>query len=178
MSDLKGTKTEKNLWEAFAGESQARNKYTFFAAVAKKEGYNQIADFFLKTAENERAHAKMHLKALGKIGDTAENLKAAAEGENEEWTDMYPRMAEEAKEEGFKKCARMFEMLADIEKAHEERYKELLKNLEEGKVFEKDEEVTWECRNCGYLIENKKAPEKCPACAHPKSFFEVEAENY
>ncbi|MCK8828011.1 rubrerythrin family protein [Natroniella acetigena] len=178
MSELKGTKTEKNLWEAFAGESQARNMYTYFASVAKKEGYNQIAELFSKTAHNEMAHAKLHLKQLAGIGDTAENLKAAAEGENDEWTDMYPRMAEEAREEGFDKIAKMFEGIAKIEKEHEKRYKKLLESVEEGTVFEKGEEVKWECRNCGHIAETEQAPEVCPVCVHPKSFFELEAENY
>ena len=176
--ELKGSKTEKNLMEAFSGESQARNKYTYFASVAKKEGYEQIADIFLKTAENEKEHAKMWFKALGELGTTAENLLHAAEGENFEWTDMYDRFAKDAEEEGFLELARQFRGVAKIEKAHEERYRALLNNVEMQKVFEKSEETIWECRNCGHLIIGKKAPEKCPVCAHPKSYFEVRKENY
>ena len=176
--ELKGSKTEKNLMEAFSGESQARNKYTYFASVAKKEGYEQIADIFLKTAENEKEHAKMWFKALGELGTTAENLLHAAEGENFEWTDMYERFAKDAEEEGFLELARQFKGVAKIEKAHEERYRALLDNVEMQKVFEKSEETIWECRNCGHLIIGKKAPEKCPVCAHPKSYFEVRKENY
>ncbi|NLL19365.1 MAG: rubrerythrin family protein [Clostridia bacterium] len=176
--NLKGTKTEKNLWEAFAGESQARNKYTYFASVAKKEGYEQIAAIFEATANNEKEHAKLWFKALGELGDTAANLLAAAEGENYEWTDMYERFAKDAEEEGFTALAAQFRKVAEVEKAHEERYRALLNNVETKKVFEKAEEIKWECRNCGYLITGKKAPELCPACAHPQSFFEVRAENY
>lgn len=178
MKDLKGTKTEKNLKEAFAGESQARNKYTYFASVAKKEGYEQIAALFLETADNEKEHAKIWLKKLMGIGNTLENLKAAASGENDEWTGMYPRMAAEAREEGFEGIARLFEGVAAIEKEHEERYKQLLMNLEEGKVFKKDGKVYWKCRNCGYIHEGLEAPEGCPVCAHPKAYFEVQSDNY
>ena len=178
MADLKGTKTEKNLAAAFAGESQARNKYTYFASVAKKEGYEQIAALFLKTADNEKEHAKMWLKELGGIGDTAANLKAAAEGENYEWTDMYDTFAKEAEEEGFTAIAARFRMVAAIEKSHEERYRALLNNVEMQAVFEKSEETMWECRNCGHLVIGKKAPEICPVCAHPQSYFEVRKENY
>ena len=173
-----GTKTEKNLWEAFAGESQARNKYTYFASVAKKAGYEQIAELFLKTAENEKEHAKLWFKALGELGDTAENLLHAAEGENAEWTDMYDRMAKEADEEGFHELAEKFRQVALIEKAHEERYLKLLKNIETKQVFEKSTVKMWECRNCGHLVVGTKAPEICPVCAHPQSYFEVKEENY
>ena len=176
--DLKGTKTEKNLLAAFAGESQARNKYTYFASVAKKEGYEQIAAIFQKTADNEKEHAKMWFKALGELGDTAKNLLAAAEGEYYDWTDMYATFAKEAEEEGFKDLAFKFREVAKIEKSHEERYRALLSNVEMQKVFEKSEETMWECRNCGHLVMGKKAPEICPVCAHPKSYFEVRAENY
>ena len=176
--ELKGSKTEKNLLAAFAGESQARNKYTYFASVAKKEGYEQIAAIFLQTAENEKEHAKLWFKELGELGTTAENLKAAAEGENYEWTDMYAKMAEEAEEEGFKAIAAKFRAVAKVEKAHEERYLALLHNVEMQKVFEKSEEVMWECRNCGHLVIGKKAPAMCPVCAHPQSYFEVRKENY
>ena len=173
--ELKGTKTEKNLWTAFAGESQARNKYTYFASVAKKEGYEQIAEIFTKTAENEKEHAKMWFKALGELGDTAQNLLHAAEGENYEWTDMYDTFAEE---EGFTELACKFRGVAAIEKAHEERYRALLNNVEMQRVFEKSEETMWECRNCGHLVIGKKAPAVCPVCAHPQSYFEVRKENY
>ncbi len=176
--NLKGTKTEQNLMTAFAGESQARNKYTYFASVAKKEGYEQIAEIFLKTAENEKEHAKLWFKALGELGDTAANLAAAAAGENYEWTDMYDRFAKEAEEEGFKTLAYQFRAVAAIEKAHEERYRALLSNVEMQKVFEKADETMWECRNCGHLVMGKKAPAVCPVCAHPQSFFEVRKENY
>lgn len=176
--ELKGTKTEKNLMEAFAGESQARNKYTYFASVAKKEGYEQIAAIFLKTADNEKEHAKLWFKALGELGDTAQNLAAAAAGENYEWTDMYDRFAKDAEEEGFTKLAYQFREVAKIEKSHEERYRKLLSNVEMQAVFEKAEETMWECRNCGHLVIGKKAPGVCPVCAHPQSFFEVRAENY
>ena len=176
--ELKGSKTEQNLMTAFAGESQARNKYTYFASVAKKEGYEQIAAIFQKTADNEKEHAKMWFKALGELGDTAANLLAAAEGENYEWTDMYDTFAKEAEEEGFTKLAYQFRAVAAIEKTHEERYRALLSNVEMQKVFEKADETMWECRNCGHLVMGKKAPEICPVCAHPKSYFEVRAENY
>ena len=176
--DLKGTKTEKNLREAFSGESQARNKYTYFASVAKKEGYQQIAAIFEQTANNEKEHAELWFKALGALGGTAENLKSAAEGENYEWTDMYARFADEAEEEGFTDLARQFRMVGEIEKSHEERYLRLLNNVEMKAVFEKSEEIMWECRNCGHLVIGKKAPEVCPVCAHPQSYFEVRKENY
>nr|MBQ5811408.1 rubrerythrin family protein [Clostridia bacterium] len=171
MMNLKGTKTEQNLLAAFAGESQARNKYTYFASVAKKEGYEQIAAIFQQTADNEKEHAKMWFKALGALGNTAENLASAAEGENYEWTDMYATFAEEAEAEGFKDLAQKFRMVAAIEKTHEERYRKLLGNVEMQKVFEKSEETMWECRNCGHLVMGKKAPQVCPVCAHPQSFF-------
>lgn len=173
-----GTKTEKNLWEAFAGESQARNKYTYFASVAKKAGYEQIAALFLQTAENEKEHAKLWFKALGGLGDTAENLLHAAEGENYEWTDMYDRMAREADEEGFHELAEQFRGVAAIEKSHEERYRKLLHNVEAKQVFEKSGVTLWECRNCGHLVMGTKAPVVCPVCKHPQAFFEVRAENY
>ena len=176
--ELKGTKTEQNLMTAFAGESQARNKYTYFASVAKKEGYEQIAAIFQQTADNEKEHAKLWFKALGGLGDTAANLLAAAEGENYEWTDMYDTFAKEAEEEGFKALAFQFRAVAAIEKAHEERYRALLSNVEMQKVFEKAEETMWECRNCGHLVMGLKAPLACPVCAHPQSFFEVRKENY
>ena len=176
--ELKGSKTEKNLMTAFAGESQARNKYTYFASVAKKEGYEQIAAIFQQTADNEKEHAKMWFKALGELGDTAQNLLAAAEGENYEWTDMYDTFAKEAEEEGFTTLAAKFRMVAAIEKTHEERYRALLNNVEMQQVFAKSEETMWECRNCGHLVMGKKAPEVCPVCAHPKSYFEVRKENY
>lgn len=176
--NLKGSKTEKNLREAFAGESQARNKYTYFASVAKKEGYEQISEIFTKTAENEKEHAKMWFKELGELGSTVENLTAAANGENYEWTDMYDRFAKEAEEEGFTAIAFKFREVGKIERAHEERYKKLLKNIEMQKVFEKSEETMWECRNCGHLVIGKKAPDVCPVCAHPQSYFEVRKENY
>ena len=176
--ELKGSKTEKNLKEAFAGESQARNKYTYFASVAKKEGYEQIAAIFEATANNEKEHAKMWFKELQGIGTTVENLKAAAEGENFEWTDMYERMAKEAEEEGFNAIAIKFRMVVAIEKEHEKRYLALLNNIEMQKVFEKSEETMWECRNCGHLVIGKKAPQICPVCAHPQSYFEVRKENY
>jgi len=178
MKDLKGTKTEANLLAALAGESVARNKYTYFASVAKKEGYEQISAIFQKTADNEKEHAKMWFKALGELGNTAENLKAAAEGEHYEWTDMYATFAKEAEEEGFTELAIKFRMVAEIEKTHEERYRALLNNVEMQKVFEKGEETMWECRNCGHLVMGKKAPEECPVCKHPQSYFEVRQENY
>ncbi|MCC8076424.1 MAG: rubrerythrin family protein [Clostridiales bacterium] len=173
-----GTKTEKNLWEAFAGESQARNKYTFFASVAKKAGFEQIADIFLKTAANEKEHAELWFKALGEVGDTAENLLHAAEGENYEWTDMYDRMAKDAEAEGFHDLAEQFRGVAAIEKSHEERYRKLLHNVEAKEVFEKSGVTLWECRNCGHMVLAVQAPEVCPVCKHPQSFFEVRAENY
>lgn len=173
-----GTKTEKNLREAFAGESQARNKYTYFASVAKKAGYEQIAALFLKTAENEKEHAKLWFKALGELGDTEANLKAAAEGENYEWTDMYERMAQEADEEGFHELAEQFRGVGAIEKHHEERYRKLLANVEEKKVFEKSGVTVWECRNCGHIVIGTKAPDVCQVCKHPQSYFEVHEENY
>ena len=173
-----GTKTEKNLQEAFSGESQARNKYTYFASVAKKEGYEQIAALFLKTADNEKEHAKMWFKELEGIGNTAENLAAAAEGENYEWTDMYDGFAKTAEAEGFPELAEKFRMVAAIEKAHEERYRALLHNVEAQEVFAKSEVKVWECRNCGHIVVGEKAPEVCPVCAHPQAYFEVHAENY
>ncbi len=176
--ELKGTKTEKNLMAAFAGESQARNKYTYFASVAKKEGYEQIAAIFLKTAENEKEHAKLWFKYLDGIGNTAQNLKAAAEGENYEWTDMYDTFAKEAEEEGFKELAEKFRAVGRIEKTHEERYRTLLNNVEMNAVFEKAGERMWECRNCGHIVVGKAAPEVCPVCNHPRSYFEVREENY
>ena len=176
--ELKGSKTEKNLMAAFSGESEARNKYTYFASVAKKEGYEQISAIFLDTANNEKEHAKMWFKELKGIGNTEENLKAAAAGENYEWTDMYAQFAKEAEEEGFTELAKKFQMVAKIEKSHEERYLKLLNNVEMQKVFEKAEETMWECRNCGHLVIGKKAPEVCPVCAHPRAYFEVRKENY
>ena len=176
--NLKGTKTEQNLMAAFAGESQARNKYTYFASVAKKEGYEQISAIFQQTADNEKEHAKMWFKALGELGNTAENLLHAAEGENYEWTDMYATFAKEAEEEGFVELAAKFRMVAAIEKTHEERYRKLLNNVDVQAVFEKSEITMWECRNCGHLMMGKKAPELCPVCAHPKAYFEVRKENY
>ena len=173
-----GTKTEKNLWEAFAGESQARNKYTYFASVAKKAGYEQIAALFLQTAENEKEHAKLWFKALGELGSVEENLLHAAQGENYEWTDMYDRMAKEAEEEGFTALAAQFRGVAAIEKSHEERYRALLKNVETKAVFEKSGVTLWECRNCGHLVLSVSAPEVCPVCAHPRAYFELKAENY
>ena len=176
--ELKGSKTEKNLQAAFAGESQARNKYTYFASVARKEGYQQIAEIFEKTANNEKEHAKLWFKALGELGDTAANLLHAAEGENYEWTDMYATFAKEAEEEGFVELAARFRAVAAIEKTHEERYRKLLNNVEMKAVFEQAGETMWECRNCGHLVIGKKAPEICPVCLHPQSYFEVRAENY
>ena len=173
-----GTKTEKNLREAFAGESQARNKYTYFASVAKKNGYEQIADLFLKTAENEKEHAKLWFKALGELGDTSENLLHAADGENFEWTDMYVRMAREADEEGFHELAEQFRGVAEIEKHHEERYRKLLKNVEAMEVFKRAGVQVWECRNCGHIVIGTEAPEICPVCKHPRSYFEIHAENF
>ncbi len=176
--ELKGSKTEKNLMAAFAGESQARNKYTYFASVAKKEGYEQISAIFLDTANNEKKHAKMWFKALGELGNTAQNLLSAAEGENYEWSDMYATFAKEAEEEGFTKLAAQFRMVAAIEKTHEERYRKLLHNVEMQEVFKKAEMTMWECRNCGHLVVGKEAPQICPVCAHPQAYFEVRAENY
>ena len=176
--ELKGSRTEQNLLTAFAGESQARNKYTYFASVAKKEGYEQIAEIFQKTADNEKEHAQLWFKQLGELKTTAENLAAAAAGENYEWTDMYAEFAKVAEEEGFTAIAYQFKAVAAIEKAHEERYRALLSNVEMQKVFEKSEETMWECRNCGHLVIGKKAPGVCPVCAHAQSFFEVRKENY
>ena len=176
--ELKGIKTEANLWKAFAGESMARNKYTYFASKAKKEGYEQIAALFLETADNEKEHAKLWFKALDGIGDTAANLVAAAAGENEEWTSMYKEMAETARAEGFDKLAALFEGVGEIEKEHEERYRALLKNLNDGMVFQKDGVYIWKCRNCGHIHVGKEAPQVCPVCAHPQAYFELKAENY
>ena len=173
-----GTKTEKNLWEAFAGESQARNKYTYFASVAKKAGYEQIAALFLQTADNEKEHAKLWFKELGELGDTAENLLHAAEGENFEWTDMYERMAKEAEEEGFQTLANRFRAVGAIEKTHEERYRALLNNVETSQVFEKAGVTVWECRNCGHIVVGVKAPQVCPVCNHPQAYLEVRPEIY
>ena len=178
MSKYKGTQTEKNLMEAFAGESQARNKYTYFASKAKKEGFEQIAEIFQKTADNEKEHAKLWFKELEGIGNTAENLLHAAEGENYEWTDMYEGFAKTAEEEGFKALAMKFRLVAAIEKRHEERYRALLKNVELQEVFAKSDVKVWECRNCGHIVVGEKAPELCPTCAHPQAYFEVHAENY
>jgi rubrerythrin len=191
MPSLKGTQTEKNLLAAFAGESQARNRYTYAASVARKAGMLQIAELFTETAENEKEHAKLFFKFLeggmveiaaaypaGVIGDTAENLKAAAAGEHEEWSEIYPEFAEVARQEGFPEVAMAFTMIAQVEKAHEERYLKLLENVESGKVFKKDEPVRWKCRNCGYVHDGNEPPETCPACKHPKDYFEVKAENY
>ena len=178
MSKYAGTQTEKNLEAAFAGESQARNKYTYFASRAKKDGFEQIAALFLKTADNEKEHAKMWFKELGGIGSTAENLKAAAEGENYEWTDMYAGFAETAEKEGFPELAAKFRMVGEIEKRHEERYRALLKNVETAEVFRKGEVKMWECRNCGHVVIGTAAPEVCPVCAHPQAYFEVSEANY
>ena len=178
MSKYAGTKTEKNLMEAFAGESQARNKYTYYASKAKKEGYEQIARLFLETAENEKEHAKLWFKYLGGIGTTAENLLAAAEGENYEWTDMYATFAKEAREEGFEEIALRFEGVGKIEAEHEERYRALLANVEEGKVFQKGSIVIWKCANCGHIHVGESAPVVCPVCAHPQAYFEIQAKNY
>ena len=178
MNKYAGTRTEENLRSAFAGESQARNKYTYFASVAKKEGYEQIAELFTKTAENEKEHAKMWFEELGELGNTAENLSAAADGENYEWTDMYDGFAKIADEEGFHELAQKFRSVAAIEKTHEERYRALLNNVETKAVFEKSEITVWECRNCGHIVVGKKAPMLCPVCAHPQSYFEVRKENY
>lgn len=192
MAILKGSKTEKNLLKAFAGESQARNRYSYFASVAKKEGYEQIAAIFTETADNEKEHAKRFFKFLesgealeitamypaGKIGSTVENLKAAAAGENEEWTELYPEFAKVAEEEGFKDVAVCFTMIAKVEKEHEERYKKLAENIEKSEVFKKSSKERWKCRNCGYVHEGEAAPEKCPACIHPKDYFEIKETNY
>lgn len=192
MANLKGTKTEKNLLKAFAGESQARNRYTYFASVAKKEGYQQISAIFTETADNEKEHAKRFFKFLdsgealeitamypsGKIGTTLENLKNAAAGEKEEWDELYPEFAEVAQEEGFSEVAAAFRMIAKVEKEHEERYLKLAQNVENGNVFKKDEKVRWKCRNCGYVHEGSEAPKKCPACVHPQSYFELKEANY
>ena len=176
--ELKGSKTEKNLQAAFAGESQARNKYTYFASVAKKEGYEQIAAMFLETADQEKEHAKLELKYLQGIGSTVENLKAAAEGENYEWTDMYVTFAKEAEEEGFTEIAATFRGIAEVEKMHEERYRKLLENIEKDEVFKKGSIVVWQCRNCGHIVVGTEAPEICPVCKHPRAYFEVKKENY
>ena len=178
MKDLTGSKTEKNLQAAFAGESQARNKYTYFSSAARKEGYEQIAAIFQETADNEREHAKIWFKYLNGIGDTAANLKAAEKGENDEWTSMYKEFAKEAKDEGFAEIAELFEKVGEIEKSHDERYQKLLKNLDEGKVFLKDGSVVWRCRNCGYICVGKTAPKVCPVCKHPQSYFEIVPQNY
>ena len=178
MSKYDGTQTQKNLEAAFAGESEARNKYTYFASVAKKEGYEQIAALFQKTADNEKEHAKMWFKEMEGIGDTKANLEAAAAGENYEWTDMYAGFAETAEKEGVSDLARKFRLVAAIEKHHEERYRALLNNVETASVFEKSEVKVWECRNCGHIVVGTKAPEMCPTCAHPKAYFEIHAENY
>lgn len=176
--ELKGSKTEQNLRAAFAGESQARNKYTYFASVAKKEGYEQISAIFAHTADNEKEHAKLWLKALGELGSTVENLNAAADGENYEWTEMYPTFAKEADEEGFHDAAEYFRRAAAVEKTHEERFRKLLGNIEARRVFEKAKVTVWECRNCGHIVIAEKAPTICPLCSHPQSYFEVRAENY
>ena len=178
MAELKGSKTEQNLWTAFAGESQARNKDTYFASKAKKDGYVQIAKIFEETAANEKEHAEIWFKLLNGIGTTAENLEAAAQGENYEWTDMYATMAKEAREEGFDHIAFLFEEVAKIEKEHEERYRKLLANVEGGLVFSRDGEMIWQCSNCGHIHVGKQAPEMCPVCAHPKAYFQLKAENY
>ena len=178
MKELKGTKTEKNLWEAFAGESQARNKYTYFASKAKKDGYVQIAKIFEETAANEKEHAEIWFKLLQGIGSTAENLKSAAEGENYEWTDMYAQMAKDAREEGFDHIAFLFDQVGKIEKEHEERYRKLLANVEGGLVFSRDGDMIWQCSNCGHIHVGKKAPEVCPVCVHPQAYFQIKAENY
>lgn len=178
MPELKGSKTEQNLWTAFAGESQARNKYTYFASKAKKDGYVQISKIFEETAANEKEHAEIWFKLLGGIGSTAENLEAAAQGENYEWTDMYATMAKEAKEEGFDHIAFLFSEVAKIEKEHEERYRALAENLKNQKVFAREEQQLWQCRNCGYTFIGKSAPLKCPVCAHPQSYFELKKINY
>ena len=176
--ELKGSQTEKNLWAAFAGESQARNKYTYYAYKTKKDGYVQISNIFTETANNEKEHAKIWFKLVEGIGDTPANLKAAAAGEHDEWTSMYPGFAETAKKEGFDKIAALFEAVAKIEKEHEERYKLLLLNVEQDKVFKRDENVIWQCSNCGYVCSSPEAPELCPVCAHPKAYFQMIAKNY
>ncbi len=176
--ELKGSKTEKNLLAAFAGESQARNKYTYFASKAKKEGYQQIAAIFQESADNEKEHAEKEFKFLNGIGDTKANLKAAAEGENYEWTSMYPEFAKIAKEEGFTEIAQIFEEISKVEKEHEKRYRKLLSNIESGKIFKQDSSVKWKCRNCGYIYEGTEAPKVCPACIHPQSYYELACENY
>ena len=176
--ELKGSKTEANLWTAFAGESQARNKYTYYASKAKKDGYEQISELFTETASQEKEHAKLWFKLIHGIGSTIENLKDAAHGENEEWTDMYPRMAKEAREEGFDEIAALFEGVAAIEKVHEEKYKKLLQNIEDGIVFSREGDTLWQCRNCGHVHVGPKAPEVCPVCNHPQAYFEVQKENY
>lgn len=176
--DIKNTKTEQNLKDAFAGESQARNKYTYYASVAKKEGYEQISEYFLKTADNEKEHAKMWFKALGELGTTTQNLFHAAEGEYYEWTSMYEKFASDAEEEGFALLAKQFRGVAAIERRHEERYKELLSNLQSDKVFKKDKSVSWECRNCGHIHESADSPSICPVCDHPQSYFEQLVKNY
>ena len=178
MAELKGSKTEQNLWTAFAGESQARNKYTYFASKAKKDGYVQIAKIFEETAANEKEHAEIWFKLLNGIGTTAENLEAAAQGEIYEWTEMYATMAKEAREEGFDHIAFLFEEVAKIEKEHEDRYRRLLANVEGGLVFSRDGEMIWQCSNCGHIHVGKQAPEMCPVCAHPKAYFQLKAENY
>ena len=178
MPELKGSKTEQNLWTAFAGESQARNKYTYFASKAKKEGYVQIAQLFEETAANEKEHAKIWFKLLDGIGTTAENLEEAAAGENFEWTDMYAKMAQEAREEGFDHIAALFEGVAKVEKEHEERYRKLLSNVKDGLVFSRDGDMIWQCANCGHIHVGPKAPEVCPVCAHPQAYFQPKAENY
>ena len=175
---LKGSKTEKNLWQAFAGESQARNKYDYFASRAKKDGYEQIAAIFQETALNEKEHAKLWFKALSGIGDTSANLLAAAAGEHEEWTEMYKRMSKEAKEEGFDELAKLFKGVADVEKHHEARYRKLAKNIKKGEVWVRIGKNKWQCRNCGAIVTGKKAPEKCPVCAHPQAYFQLEADNF
>jgi len=176
--ELKGSKTEANLWAAFAGESQARNKYTYYASKAKKEGYEQISELFTETANQEKEHAKLWFKLIHGVGSTIENLKDAAQGENDEWTNMYPRMAKEAREEGFDEIAALFEGVAAIEKVHEEKYKKLLQNIEDGIVFSRDGNTVWQCRNCGHIHIGKQAPEVCPVCNHPQAYFEVKKENY
>ena len=178
MTDLKGTKTEQNLWTAFAGESQARNKYTYFASKAKKEGYVQISRLFEETAANEKEHAKIWFKLLNGIGDTVQNLETAAQGENYEWTDMYKNFAKTAREEGFETIAKLFEGVAAIEKHHEERYRKLLKNIEDKLVFSSEGDAIWQCRNCGHIVIGKEAPKVCPVCAHPQAYFQIEATNY
>lgn len=176
--ELKGSKTEQNLWEAFAGESQARNKYTYYASKAKKDGYEQMAQLFQETADQEKEHAKMWFKLIHGIGSTIDNLKDAAQGEYDEWTDMYPRMAREAREEGFEEIAQLFEGVAAIEKVHEEKYKKLLENIEQGIVFSRDGDPVWQCRNCGHIHIGKQAPETCPVCNHPQAYFELKKDNY